>query len=68
MRERQEYINQLEEENRCLREEMFELKPFSSAWKRCQREIVDNLIEIDLMRSLINPAPAETEAESSFMA
>ncbi len=68
MKERQYYIELLEEENRSLRGEMYDLKPFSAKWKRCQREIVANRIEIDLMRSLINSSPAESEDESKTAA
>lgn len=49
----QEYINQLTEETRYLRQEMFLEKPGSRIWTANRNEIKANTTEIEIMKQLM---------------
>lgn len=49
----EEYIQQLKEENRYLRQEMFLEKPGSRVWLANQQEIRANTTEIQVMEQLM---------------
>ena len=50
---RLEYIYQLQQENRDLRSEQLEAKPFSTEWLRLKQEITANVTEIEAIKRLI---------------
>ena len=65
---RKRYIAELEEENRNLREEMFDMEPHSPEWNRNRREIKANMEEIAIMKQINETTPADTEVESNLVA
>jgi len=57
----EEYIAQLKEENRYLRQEMYNLPVYSPEWNSNQREIRANMEEIRIMEQLIASDITEME-------
>jgi len=57
----EEYISQLKEENRYLRQEMYLEKPGSRIYTANQREIKANMEEIRIMEQLIASDITEME-------
>lgn len=57
----QDYIAQLKEDNRDLRQEMFLEKPGSRVWLANQQEIRANMEEIRIMEQLIATDITELE-------
>ena len=57
----EEYISQLKEENRYLRQEMYNLPVYSPEWNSNQREIRANMEEIRIMEQLIASDITEME-------
>jgi hypothetical protein len=53
MTEREKYVEQLKAENRALRQEMYEEKPYSAAWQALRREITANNEEIAIMEDTL---------------
>ena len=56
-----QYIQQLKEENRYLRQEMYNLTVYSPEWNSNQREIRANMEEIRIMEQLIASDITEME-------
>jgi hypothetical protein len=56
-----QYIQQLKEENRYLRQEMYNLPVYSPEWNSNQREIRANMEEIRIMEQLIASDITEME-------
>ena len=57
----EEYIQQLKEENRYLRQEMYNLPVYSPEWYSNRREIRANMEEIRIMEQLIASDITEME-------
>ena len=56
-----QYIQQLKEENRYLRQEMYNLPTYSPEWNSNQHEIRANMEEIRIMEQLIASDITEME-------
>ena len=56
-----QYIQQLKDENRYLRQEMYQVPLYSSEWNANQREIRANMEEIRTMEQLIASDITELE-------
>jgi len=56
-----QYIQQLKEENKYLRQEMYNLPVYSQEWNSNQREIRANMEEIRIMEQLIASDITELE-------
>ena len=56
-----QYIQQLKDENKYLRQEMYNLPVYSQEWNSNQREIRANMEEIRIMEQLIASDITELE-------
>ena len=56
-----QYIEQLKDENRYLRQEMYNLPVYSPEWNSNQREIRANMEEVRIMEQLIASDITELE-------
>ena len=56
-----QYIEQLKDENRYLRQEMYNLPVYSPEWNSNQHEIKENMEEIRIMEQLIASDITELE-------